>query len=68
LIVPDYFFEAVGKNTDALRTFESFSYTNKKEYVEWVTGAKTDETRQQRLSTAVEWMAEGKVKNWKYMK
>lgn len=68
LIVPDYFFEAVGKNTDALRTFEGFSYSNKKEYVEWVTGAKTDETRQQRLATAVEWMAEGKVKNWKYMK
>lgn len=68
LHIPDYFFEAIGKNPDALKTFEAFSYSNKKEYVEWVTTAKTEETREQRLATTVEWLAEGKVKNWKYIK
>lgn len=68
LDIPDYFFAAIGKNPEALRVFEGFSYSNKKEYVEWVTTAKTEETKQQRLATTVEWLAEGKVKNWKYVK
>jgi len=34
--------------------------------VEWVTEAKTEETRDKRLATAVEWIAEGKGRNWKY--
>ncbi len=68
LVIPDYFMKAVSKNKKALKTFESFSYTNKKEYVEWITGAKTEETRNDRLLTAVKWMAKGKVRNWKYLK
>jgi len=68
LKIPDYFLKAVAQNKMALKTFESFSYSNKKEYVEWVTGAKTEETRDSRLATAVEWMAEGKIRNWKYIK
>jgi uncharacterized protein YdeI (YjbR/CyaY-like superfamily) len=67
LKVPDYFMKALSKNRKALKTFEGFSYSNQKEYVEWVTEAKTEETREKRLSTAVEWMAEGKVRNWKYV-
>jgi uncharacterized protein YdeI (YjbR/CyaY-like superfamily) len=55
-------------NTKALATFEGFSYSNKKDYVEWVTEAKTEETRSKRLATALEWMAEGKVRNWKYLR
>ena len=66
LIVPDYFLKAVKKNKKALKTFEEFSYSQKKEYVEWVTEAKTDETRNKRLATSVEWMSEGKIRNWKY--
>jgi uncharacterized protein YdeI (YjbR/CyaY-like superfamily) len=67
LVVPDYFTAALKKNKKALATFEGFSYTNKKEYVEWVTEAKTEATRDKRMAQAVEWMAEGKVRNWKYL-
>ena len=66
LIVPDYFTKAINKNKKALKTFENFSPSKKKEYVEWVTEAKTEETKNKRLETAVEWMAEGKSRNWKY--
>ena len=68
LIIPPYIFAAVKKNKKAFATFEGFSYSHKKEYVEWITEAKTEETREKRLATAVEWMAEGKGRNWKYMK
>lgn len=68
LEVPDYFTKALRKNKKALKTFQEFSHTNKKEYVSWVTGAKTEETRQKRLDTAVEWMGEGKIRHWKYEK
>ena len=67
LVVPDYFLAALKKNKKALGTFEGFRYSNKKEYVEWITEAKTDATRDKRLAQAVEWMAEGKVRNWKYL-
>lgn len=66
LTVPDYFLAAVKKNRKALTTFENFSYSHKKEYVEWVSEAKRDETRAQRLTTTVEWLAQGKSRNWKY--
>lgn len=68
LLIPDYFMKAVSKNKKALKTFEGFSPTNKREYVEWVTGAKTEETKNNRLATAVEWMADGKKRNWKYLR
>ncbi|HTP13915.1 MAG TPA: YdeI/OmpD-associated family protein [Bacteroidota bacterium] len=68
LKIPAYFKSALAKNKKALRTFDAFPYSHKKEYLEWVTEAKTEETRQTRLRTAVEWMAQGKARNWKYMK
>ena len=68
LDIPDYFIKALKTNKNALTIFENFSYTNKKEYVEWVTEAKIEKTRDQRLATAIEWMSEGKVRNWKYLK
>jgi len=68
LKVPDYFMKALKKNSRTLSTFENFSYSNKKDYVEWVTEAKTEDTRAKRLETAIIWMAEGKVRNWKYIK
>jgi len=67
LVIPDYFTGALKKNRKAQATFDSFSYSNKKEYLEWITEAKTEQTRQRRLETAIGWMAEGKVRNWKYM-
>jgi hypothetical protein len=66
LVVPDYFLAAVKKNKKALATFQGFPYSHKKEYVQWVTEAKTDQTRTRRLQTSVEWLAEGKARNWKY--
>jgi uncharacterized protein YdeI (YjbR/CyaY-like superfamily) len=68
LVVPDYFMAALKKNKKAQTTFADFRYSHKKEYVEWITEAKGEETRKKRLETAVEWMAEGKPRNWKYMK
>lgn len=68
LIIPDYFMNALKKNKKALAVFQKFSYSNQKEYVLWVTEAKTEETKNSRLKTAVEWMSEGKIKNWKYSK
>lgn len=59
---------ALKKNKAARTTFDAFSYSKRKDYVEWVTEAKQEATRRKRIATAVEWMAEGKPRNWKYMK
>ena len=66
-VVPDDLLAALKKNKKALMTFENFSPSHKREYVEWITEAKRDETRQQRLRTTIEWLAAGKPRNWKYM-
>jgi len=68
LVVPDYFTAVLKKNKKAQATFDAFSYSNRKEYVEWITEAKTEETRQRRIATTMEWLAEGKSRNWKYEK
>lgn len=68
LDIPDYFMEVISRNKKALETFNNFSYSHKKEYIEWITEAKTEATRNKRLETAIEWMTEGKVRNWKYIK
>lgn len=59
---------ALKKNKAALATFDAFSNSNKKEYTQWIIEAKAEDTRNKRIATAVEWMAEGKPRNWKYMK
>lgn len=59
---------ALQNNKQALATFENFSPTHKKEYIEWITGAKRPETRHKRLTTAIEWMAEGRIRHWKYIR
>jgi uncharacterized protein YdeI (YjbR/CyaY-like superfamily) len=66
LVVPDYFTKALSKNKKALKIFESSSYSFKKEYTDWITEAKTEETRNKRMASALEWIAEGKGRNWKY--
>jgi uncharacterized protein YdeI (YjbR/CyaY-like superfamily) len=68
LRVPEDLKKALSKSKRAQTTFNGFSYSNKKEYVEWLAEAKTDPTRAKRLATAIEWMAEGKIRNWKYVK
>lgn len=59
---------ALKRNKAAMKTFEAFSPSQKREYVEWITEAKSDATREKRLETAIEWMAEGKIRHWKYVK
>jgi uncharacterized protein YdeI (YjbR/CyaY-like superfamily) len=58
---------ALRKHAAARRHFEAFSPSAQREYTDWITGAKTDATRSKRLATTLEWLAEGKHRNWKYM-
>ena len=60
------FAAALKKNKKASASFEAFPPGCKREYVEWIADAKRDETREKRIATAVEWIAEGKKRNWKY--
>lgn len=66
VVVPAYFTAALKKNKKAFNTFEGFSPSKRRDYVEWITEAKTNATRDRRLQTSVEWIAEGKARNWKY--
>jgi uncharacterized protein YdeI (YjbR/CyaY-like superfamily) len=56
----------LAKNKKAAANFESFPPGARKEYIEWITEAKQPATREKRLATTVEWVAEGKRRNWKY--
>lgn len=67
LVVPAYFAAALKKDRSAWETFQGFGYSHRKEYVDWITEAKTEETRRRRLAQAVKWMAEGKARMWKYV-
>ena len=66
--VPKELAAALKRNTAAKRTWDNFSPSHRREYIEWITQAKQAETRARRLATALEWMAEGKARNWKYMR
>ncbi|MEO6229793.1 MAG: DUF5655 domain-containing protein [Ferruginibacter sp.] len=66
LIVPDYFQVEISKNKKAKAVWDNYAYSHKKEYVEWITEAKTEVTRNKRMETALEWIAEGKSRNWKH--
>ncbi len=66
--VPDYFKAELVKVPKALQAFEAFSNSHKKEYVEWITEAKTEATRAKRMATALEWLADGKARHWKHVK
>jgi uncharacterized protein YdeI (YjbR/CyaY-like superfamily) len=66
LEVPAEFTKALKANKKASAVFAKFSPSCKREYVEWVAEAKRVETRDKRIATAVEWISEGKQRNWKY--
>ena len=66
-LMPAELAAALAKNAKARATFDAFSPSHQREYVEWIAEAKGEETRQRRLANALEWMAEGKARNWKYM-
>ncbi len=60
------FASALKKDKKASSAFDAFSPSCKREYIEWISEAKRDETREKRIATAVEWIAEGRKRNWKY--
>jgi uncharacterized protein YdeI (YjbR/CyaY-like superfamily) len=66
LDAPEDLSAALDGNAAARATFDGFSPSCRREYVEWVIEAKRPETRAKRIAQAVEWMAEGKRRNWKY--
>lgn len=68
LTAPKDLVAALAKNKKARATFDNFPPGQRREYIAWVIEAKQAATRAKRLETAVEWMAEGKVRNWKYVK
>jgi uncharacterized protein YdeI (YjbR/CyaY-like superfamily) len=59
---------ALARSRKAAATFKAFSPSHQREYLEWIAEAKRDETRTRRVAKAIEWLAEGKPHNWKYMK
>jgi uncharacterized protein YdeI (YjbR/CyaY-like superfamily) len=68
MVVPKELIAALNKNKKAKETFERFSPSGKREYVDWIADAKTEITRDKRLADAIQWMSEGKPRLWKYMK
>lgn len=66
--VPPDLGAALKKNRKAQAAFDAFPPSHKREYIEWITEAKGDETRGRRLAQAIAWIAEGKSRNWKYEK
>jgi len=66
--IPPYFLLALKGNPKAFAAFTAFSPSHQREYIEWITEAKTEPTREKRIATTLEWLAEGKSRNWKYEK
>lgn len=60
------FAAALRKHAGARKHFEAMSPSHRREYVEWIAEAKRDETRDTRIATAIEWLAEGKARHWRY--
>src|SRR5215469_9033680 len=68
LPVPPELATALKRNKKAKSVFEEFPPSHRREYIEWITEAKTDATKEKRVSTTIEWLEEGKSRNWKYQK
>jgi uncharacterized protein YdeI (YjbR/CyaY-like superfamily) len=68
LPIPPALAAALKKNKKAATTFENFAPSHRREYIEWINEAKTEDTRNRRVETTIEWVAEGKGRNWKYEK
>jgi uncharacterized protein YdeI (YjbR/CyaY-like superfamily) len=66
LIIPPYFTKVLTKNKKAAAAFEAFSPSHKREYVQWITEAKQEETRQRRIAKMLQQLEKGKSRNWKY--
>lgn len=65
--IPEDLSAALAKDKVARQAFDGFSPSHRREYVEWITEAKRAETREKRIATTLEWLVEGKPRNWKHM-
>jgi uncharacterized protein YdeI (YjbR/CyaY-like superfamily) len=68
LETPEYLREALLRVPAAMDCFEKFSQSHRNEYIEWITEAKAEATRQRRIAQMIEWLKEGKSRNWKYVR
>lgn len=66
LAVPKALAQALAKDKAAKSNFEKFAPSHRKEYIQWINEAKTEVTKDKRIATTVEWVSEGKGKNWMY--
>jgi uncharacterized protein YdeI (YjbR/CyaY-like superfamily) len=64
--VPAELAASLKKNKAAAKIFAEFSPSCKREYIDWIVEAKRPETKEKRVTQAVEWIADGKQRNWKY--
>ncbi|UIP05955.1 YdeI/OmpD-associated family protein [Erythrobacter sp. SDW2] len=64
--MPDYFAVALEGKPEAKASFARLAPSHRREYLEWITEAKREETRAKRIASTLEWLAEGKKRNWKY--
>jgi len=68
LTIPGYLLDILNDNEKAEEVFNNFSYSNKKDYVDWIVEAKREVTREKRIVQMLEWLEEGKTRHWKYKK
>ena len=68
IVIPRPLLAALKNNRKARSAFDALSPSHQREYAEWIADAKTDETRQRRIDTAIDWIVSGKSRNWKYEK
>jgi uncharacterized protein YdeI (YjbR/CyaY-like superfamily) len=68
LVMHDAFVKALNKNKTAKTFFNSLAPGQQREYADWINEAKTDATRDKRITTSLEWLADGKKRHWKYEK
>ncbi|MCB9080666.1 MAG: YdeI/OmpD-associated family protein [Lewinellaceae bacterium] len=66
LEIPPVLANALANDEDAKAAFERFSPSHRREYIEWIMEAKTSATQEKRVATTLEWLREGKSRNWKY--
>jgi uncharacterized protein YdeI (YjbR/CyaY-like superfamily) len=66
LAPPKELLAALDRSPAAKASFDGFSPSHRREYIEWILDAKTVPTREKRIATTIEWLTEGKNRNWKY--
>lgn len=66
IAVPEDFASALARTAGARAVWDGFTEAQRRDYLDWITGAKRDATRAKRIATAAEWIGEGKRRNWKY--